>query len=125
MKDISYYECEDLEYPIRPKKPFLSSNPTKEQALSYAEALGEYEENFKKYEALRKEYQQLNSDRLDEFKKDLAEEYGYSWMNESIIDVIYNKAWDDQHHCGLSAVASEFEDLCGFVSEVSIARGGF
>ena len=124
MKDFDYYNGEDIVWPTRPIKPVLDkTNVTAEKVREYADKLEEYEKKYSSYEAQRKCYENERKKRLAEFKCDLEEEYASDWMNQRVLDLVYNQAWEGSHHSGLHQVADTYLEIIDFLDDIRKAMG--
>lgn len=117
--DYSYYELEDVDYPVRPGKPKIPAIKDGPEAFrEYATKLEEWESLSAEYESKRKDIQKLRVERMQEFKEELFSLYAYAGTSRETFDVIYQKAWEDGHSCGLYSVANCVNELCGFVDDI-------
>ncbi len=113
MKPIDYYTSAG-EYSSRVSKPMLPSKHTSDEAAAYVIKLKEYEEVLQpEYKAKKDAYDAKSRDLLDEFKKDLFEEYGVT--NNPKKDLLWSKAWDHGHSSGLGNVEYHFRDLVDLI----------
>ena len=110
--DFDYYSGSDIRYPEKPVKPRLERNPTAIEARAFADALEEYEREFKAYQEDKSFYQSQASSRKTEFKDKLKKDYD---LSDEEFDVIWSEAYDRGHSGGLSEVYSYFDSLYDFV----------
>lgn len=110
--DFDYYSGSDIRYPEKPVKPRLERNPTALDARAFADAMEEYEREFKAYQEDKSFYQSQASSRKTEFKDKLKKDYD---LSDEEFDVIWSEAWDRGHSGGLSEVYSYFDSLYDFV----------
>lgn len=124
MKDFDYYNGEDIVWPTRPIKPILDkTNVTAEKVREYADKLEEYEKKYSSYNKERKCYEDERKNRLDEFKRDLEEEYASEWMNRRVLNLVYNRAWEESHHSGLHEVADTYSEIVDFLDDIYNCMG--
>ena len=117
--DFSYYELEDVSYPVRPRKPkipFINDSP--EAFREYATKLEEWESLSAEYESALKDIQKIRVERMQEFKEELFSLYAYAGISRETFDVIFEKAWEDGHSDGLYRVEDCVDELCGFVEDI-------
>ncbi len=112
--DFDYYNGTHLKYPAKPTKPSLGRNPSSTEARAFADALEEYEREFKGYEELKRFYQSKMSALHHEFTDKLKAEYG---MGDAEFDAIWGEAYDRGHSGGLQEVFGEFDRLYDFVNK--------
>jgi hypothetical protein len=112
--DLNYYNGNDLVYPKSPVKPYLMSGANSEEVLSYAKALAIYENALPEYRALARVYQNQSNLRIEELKVRMREDYE---LTQRQFDVLWSKAWEDGHACGLSEVIYHFDELYELASE--------
>lgn len=110
--DFDYYSGHDLKYPSKPTKPTLGRNPTAVDARAFADALEEFEREYKGYLEDKSYYNSMVSARMNEFQVKLMNDYG---LCQQEFDVIWEKAWEDGHSAGLSEVYWHFDSLFDFV----------
>jgi len=110
-----------LPYPERPIKP-IAPNPvykasdTKEyveKCKSFAKAVETHEADILKYKESRVIYQQKTAELHEQFKQDLFEYLGIS--NNPKKDLLFSKAWEYGHSCGLYEVYLHAEDLVDLI----------
>lgn len=117
--DYSYYNLEDIDYPVRPGKPKIPTAKDGPEAFrEYATKLEEWESLSAEYESKLKGIQKLRVERLHEFKEELFSLYAYAGTSRETFDVIYQKAWEDGHSDGLYSVVDRVDELCGFVYDI-------
>lgn len=117
--DYSYYELEDVDYPVRPGKPKIPTVKDGPEAFrEYATKLEEWESLSAEYESKRKDIQKLRVERMQEFKEELYRVYAPPEMSEKVFEIIYQKAWEDGHSSGLHSVSDCVDDLCWFVRDI-------
>jgi hypothetical protein len=109
--DFDYYRGEDLRAPVKPVKPVLGRNPTAIDARAFADALEEYEREFRSYEEDKSYYQHQMSARHREFEDTLQKDYA---LDDSEFSVIWSEAYDRGHSGGLQEVYGEFDRLFDF-----------
>lgn len=68
---------------------------------------------------LQRHYNEVAREYEKEIKQSLAEEYD---LNEAEVDVIWGKAWEDGHDCGIRNVISHFYDLASFYEDLKKAH---
>lgn len=110
--DFDYFSGTDIKSPVKPTKPTLGRNPTAIDARAFADALEEYEREFRSYEEDKSYYQSQRTDRFNQFRVDLQKEYS---LNDSEFNVIWSEAYDRGHSGGLQEVYGEFDRLFDFV----------
>lgn len=110
--DFDYFSGTDIKSPVKPIKPTLGRNPTAIDARAFADALEEYEREFRSYEEDKSYYQHQMSDRRREFEDNLKKDYG---LDDDEFAVIWSEAYDRGHSGGLQEVYSEFDRLFDFV----------
>ena len=118
MKDTSYYI--EISIPFKNKSDF-----TREVASVVANVVGTREEiDAKEKELLieannafiahsTKRQKEINEKRL-EFKMDLAKENGVE--DNPKLDLLWEKAWDLGHSCGLNEVSNYFMNLVDLIT---------
>lgn len=110
--DFNYYNGSDIRYPEKPVEHRLERNPTAIEARAFADALEEYEREFKAYQEDKSFYQSQASSRLRLFQNQLKKDYDLSYEE---FDVIWSAPWNRGHSGGLSEVYSYFDSLYDFV----------
>ena len=117
--DFDYYSGRHMVYPIKPTKPTLGRNPSSLEARAWAEALEEYEREFKGYEENKLWYQteraRLEEELQDKLKKDYA-------LSESEFSILWSEAYSRSHSGGLSEVYNEFDSLFDLVGRYILAN---
>jgi len=106
--DTSIYENK-MEYPARPKKPYLPREHTSEDAELYAFELKNWEKDIEEYRERIKVFNAETRRLEDQFKHDALDDVGL--LNHPKADKIYSKAWEDGHSSGLYSVYQELCDL--------------
>ena len=106
--DTSIYQ-NDMEYPSRPKKPYLAREHSSEDAELYAASLKTWEKEITEYRELVKAHNAETKRLEDQFKHDALDDVGL--LNHPKADKIYAKAWEDGHASGLHEVYQELCDL--------------
>lgn len=109
--DFDYYRGTDLRAPVKPVKPTLGRNPSASEARAFADALEEYEREFRAYEEDRSFYRHSVNVRAREFEDKLKADYG---LDDDEFAVIWNEAYDRGHSSGLHEVHGEFDRLYDF-----------
>lgn len=109
--DFDYYRGTDLIVPVKPVKPTLGRNPSALEARAFADALEEYEREFRAYEENRGYYQHTVNARAREFEDKLKKDYG---LNDDEFAVIWSEAYDRGHSGGFHEIYSEFDSLYDF-----------
>lgn len=117
--DYSYYDLEDVDYPVKPWKPKIPSAQDGPEAFrEYATKLEKWESLSAECELKRKGFNKLRVERMQEFKEELFSLYAYAGTSRETFDVIYQKAWEDGHSDGLYSVSHRVDELCGFVDDI-------
>ena len=101
MKDFNYYRNVGV-YPVKPRKPYLVSNCNAAQAREFADEMDEYDVKMQYYGTKRNSYYQRENDLIEEFRKDLMEEFGLT--NHPKVLEIYAYVWDKGHSDGFEEV---------------------
>ena len=117
--DYSYYEMEDVDYPVKPwkpKVPIVDDGP--EAFREYATKLEEWEHLLEEYKEKQKGFRKLEAERMQEFKEELYSLYAYDGTSRGTFDIIFQKAWEDSRFGGLQSVADCVIELCGFVDDI-------
>jgi hypothetical protein len=109
--DFDYYRGTDLRAPSKPVKPTLGRNPSAIEARAFADALEEYEREFRAYEEDRSFYQHSVNARAREFEGKLKKDYG---LDDDEFDAIWSEAYTRGHSGGFSEIYSEFDSLFDF-----------
>jgi hypothetical protein len=112
--DFDYFSGRHLKYPAKPTKPTLGRNPSSTEARAFADALEEYEREFKGYEEDKRYYQSQMSALHKEFLNKLKADYA---MGDEEFDAIWSEAYDRGHSGGLGEVFGEFDRLYDFVNK--------
>ena len=111
--DFDRYSGVYLTYPKKPTKPTLDRNPSAIEARTFADALEEYEREYKGYEEDKSWYLAETVRLQTEFKEVLKGDYN---LSDSRFDVIWDEA---RSHCsGLRETFYEFDRLYNFASKV-------
>jgi hypothetical protein len=119
MKDFAWYAGEDIVYErMKPTKPYLSRNPTGDEARQYADLLDIYEKESEEYRNEYKKYKEKLAERNSAFKTDLFKEAMSAWVNSSVFNVIYDKAYEDAHDSGFEGVYDKFWEITDFIEQV-------
>lgn len=107
--DVKKYENQKA-YPRSARRPvFPGPRATAEEAETYAEQLKTYEAAQREVEELRAAHH-AETDRLHTmFKADLLEELDLTRHPKA--DLLFAKAWDRGHSCGLQGVVDEAYEL--------------
>jgi hypothetical protein len=116
--DFDYYSGRHLKYPARPTKPTLGRDPSSVEARAFADALGEYELEFKKYEEDKRWYQSQLSTLMKEFEDKLKKDND---LSDGEFQVIWPEAYDRGHSSGLEEVCSHFNSLLYFAERYILA----
>ena len=103
--NFDYYSGKDIQYPTRPKKPVLPTNPTPDELRAYADQLEIYDALKMEYNGNCSDYSLKMSDRLAEFKQALMVDYD---LLKPQVDVIWGYAYDSGHSAGLQEVYNYF-----------------
>jgi hypothetical protein len=109
--DFDYYRGEDLRAPLKPVKPVLGRNPTAIDARAFADALEEYEREFRSYEENKSYYQHQLSARHREFEDKMKKDYG---LDDDEFAAIWSEAYNRGHSGGFSEIYQEFDSLFDF-----------
>ena len=109
--DFDYYRGEGLRAPVKPVKPVLGRNPTAIDARAFADALEEYEREFRGYEDDRSYYQHMINARHREFEDKLKTDYR---LDDDEFVAIWGEAYSRGHSGGFSEIYSEFDSLYDF-----------
>jgi len=112
--DFEYYSGAYLTVPTKPVKPVLGRNPTAVDARAFADALEEYEREYKGYQEDLSWYRGEKSNLLTAFRDKLCSDYN---LSDKAFDLIWAKAWERGHSSGLHEVYQEFDDLHDFIQE--------
>lgn len=112
--DFEYYSGKHLKYPKKPSKPSINHNPSSIEARAFADALEEYEREFRCYEEDTQYYRSQMSELHREFRYKLKADYG---MCNAEFDVIWDEAYDRAHSGGLEEVFGEFNRLYDFANK--------
>lgn len=117
--DFDHYSGAHLISPKKPTKPTLERNPSAIEARAFADALEEYEREFKGYEEdkswYRSQMSALMLDFMDKLKKDYV-------LSDKEFDIIWSEAYDRGHSSGLGEVYSHFDNLHDFAERYALAR---
>jgi len=119
--DFDYYDGKHLKSPVKPTKPTIGRSPSSIEARAFADALEEYERDFKGYEEDKRFYQSQVSALYREFLDKLKADYG---LSDEEFDVIWSEAYDRGHSYGLSEVASHFDSLYDFALKYAATAKG-
>lgn len=118
--DFDLYSGAHLITPTKPRKPTIGRNPSYIEARAFADALEEYEREFKGYEEDKRWYLSERS-RLDtEFRGKLKKDYG---LSDEEFDVLWSEAYEQGHSGGIREMYNHFDRLYEFVLKYnSIAK---
>lgn len=117
--DYSYYELEDVDYPVRPGKPKIPTAKDGPEAFrEYATKLEKWESLSAEYESKLKDIQKLRVERMQEFKEELYRMYAPAELSEKVFEIILEKAWEDSSSNGLHSVVDSVDELCDFAYEI-------
>lgn len=108
LKPIEYYGAEDIEYPARPRRPYLTDRYDPVSIRQYADDLEAYTEAKAAHDVAMKDYRTAVNGRLAELVVDLAADYQ---ITEAQAKVVFNMAWEDGHSSGVHEVVQRFEEL--------------
>lgn len=98
-----------MQYPAKPKKPYLNHIHTSEEITQYAEDFKKYENSLSKCMEEQKKYR-IEQNRLDNlFKQDIFKELGIEKHPKK--DILWSIAWVRAHSDGLQCVWFEMEEL--------------
>ena len=117
--DFDYYDRRDLVYPKSPTKPRLSQNANSEEARTYANELATYEHAMAFYRYQVDEYRAQSNQRIAELRDRVRDDYN---LTQAQFDLLWHKAWEDGHSCGLHEVLYHFDDLYDFVKDFVAAK---
>lgn len=108
MKDFNYYDGRDLmdKYPEYPSKPIRPKESKPNELRQYADALEQYDKDKQEYENQVKPLRDEASERYDEFKRDLFDEYGVT--DNPKRDKCYAIAYEYGHSSGCGEIHSYF-----------------
>ncbi len=109
--DFDYYRGTDLRVPTKPVKPTLGRNPSAIEARAFADALEEYEREFRSYEDDRSYYQSMVNARAREFEDKLQKDYA---LDDDEFAAIWSEAYSRGHSGGFREVWQEFDSLYDF-----------
>jgi flagellar biosynthesis/type III secretory pathway protein FliH len=110
-KTISEAYKFSVEYPDRPKRPFLSNKPGSVAAAKYAEELALYEnENAEYLESIKlaREHNRKIDQLIEAF---IREESGLNTIPEQYRDKVYRHAYQTGHSSGFSEIYNHLLDL--------------
>lgn len=117
--DYSYYELEDVDYPVRPGKPKIPTIKDGPEAFrEYATKLEKWESLSAEYESKLKDIQKIRVERMQEFKEELYRMYAPPELSEKVFEVIFEQAWEDGRHSGLHSVVERVDELGDFVYDI-------
>jgi len=101
-------------YPEKPKKPEILKKTADKLTLEEIQQILDwqitYEEQTRFYHDAKRLYQESQKSLMDEFYRDLCEEYGVEHDTKFAM-ILYGIAWERGHSHGLYDVASVFNDL--------------
>ena len=111
MNSLNFVDYKNnVAYPIKPKKPKLSSTcPTKVEMAEFSEQSNQYEIDIVKYNIEREIWCKKESELMEKFRHDALNDVGL--LNHPNVDKIYNYAWQEGHSGGLSDVYYTLVDL--------------
>lgn len=112
--DFDYYSGSHLKVPVKLTKPTLGRNPTAIDARAFADALEEYEREYKAYKENMTFYELSRSSLIEEFKLKLINDYELSQIG---FDVIWGNANDYSGFGGLKDIFNEFERLSDLIEK--------
>ena len=104
--NFDYYSGKDIQYPTRPKKPVLPTNPTPDELRAYADQLEIYDALKMEYNEKVSDYHSKVNERLDKFQQVLMVDYN---LLKPQVDVIWGYAWEEGHSAGLQEVYNYFD----------------
>lgn len=104
-----YYDKPGIDYPRKPKKPYLSRDPSSEEALEYTNKLKDYEKEYNKWKDILEKYFSARRQLFDEFSSDLEEFHGVK--DNPKRTQLFNIAWDLGHSGGYNEVANYYNDF--------------
>lgn len=104
--NFDYYSGKDIQYPTRPKKPVLPTNPTPDELRAYADQLEVYDALKMEYNEKVSDYHSKVNERLDKFQQVLMVDYN---LLKPQVDVIWGYAWEEGHSAGLQEVYNYFD----------------
>lgn len=117
--DYSYYELEDIDYPVKPGKPKIPSVKDGPEAFrEYATKLEKWESLSAEYESKLKGIQKIRVERMQELKEELYRVYAPPELGGKVFEIILEKAWEDSRSNGLHSVVDSVDELCGFVYDI-------
>jgi hypothetical protein len=116
--DYDFYSGADIVLPIKPTKPRHDMNANSATIRVYADALETYEKDIAVYESDFRVYKMLKQERYEMFKEEL---FADANLTRKQFEVIYSRAWDEGHSCGLQEVENHFYDLCDFIEQIEAA----
>ncbi len=107
----------NMNYPARPTAPAVLRKMALKLTTAEAESLPtirqEHEADMEAYRNDLAEYQQRGAEGLRQFQADLEEENGL--IGHPKAEVLWAKAWEQGHSCGLLEVVGCYEDLLELV----------
>lgn len=118
--DFDHYSGAHLISPKKPTKPTLERNPSAIEARAFADALEEYEREFKGYEEDKRWYQSQKSALMQDFKDKLKKDYA---LSDEEFDIIWSEAYDRGHSRGLEGVYSHFDSVHDFAERYARVWG--
>ena len=110
-KAVEYAYTFKPEYPTAPKKPYLSSKHTSEEAKQYALDLAEYEEKMVAHRKVKEEYNLASSEVDGIIVEYIKEVSGLNRIPEQYRDKLYRKAYEDGHSSVYHEVYLELVEL--------------
>lgn len=102
-----------LPYPSRPKGPNRVSERTANGYRRLADEVEAYEAALDEYRAAAALHRNDDARLVEQFRADLIEELGLTEHPKA--NLLYAKAWEMGHSCGLSEVVNYAEDLVELV----------
>jgi hypothetical protein len=107
---MSPYERDDIVFP----------NFSKDERISGGQVIRSFTFDEEGFINARNKYRKSVEDGVDRFSDYLKNEYGH---NDQIHQVIFTKAWEDEHSEGFYSVESEYSELSDFVDGIIAALG--
>lgn len=106
-----------VQWPQRPVMPEVFQKRVKDisadDLTQAAEAKARYDIDIKAYEEQKLQYWQSERDGIARLRVDLEQEYGMSGHPKA--DLLWHKAWEQGHSCGLYDVTQCYDDLSELV----------
>ena len=117
--DFAYYECKDIEYPVKPEKPFLRTAPTAADCRRYADELDRYNFLIAKYHEKHEKVLQEAVRRQKEFA--IAIRYDYALSKEQFF-VLWEQAKYYAKSEDLKVIGEEIDRLYNFMVQYISAK---